>query len=184
MGFYLSVALKNVFRQKKRSFTLGINYAVVTFILVLLFSFSQGAVRNITTNLVRSTAGHITISGSYTAAGRVYHGRAPLPRDRRGGPARSFGGSVTTIPRYVVRSSLYYKGISKRIDFTGIDTDAGLRLSRDSCASSKGGWDEFAVRLQRRDPAEGRRGVLRPRPGRRDRAWPRARASARSTRAR
>jgi ABC-type lipoprotein release transport system permease subunit len=64
MRFYLSVALKNVFRQKKRSFTLGINSTVVTFILVLLFAFSQGASQNITTNLVRSSAGHITISGS------------------------------------------------------------------------------------------------------------------------
>ena len=69
--WYFSIALKNVFCQKRRSFTLGINYAVVTFILVLLFSFSQGAIRNITTNLVRSTAGHITISGSYTAAGGI-----------------------------------------------------------------------------------------------------------------
>ena len=88
MRFYLSVALKNVFRQKKRSFTLGINYAVVTFILALLFAFSQGASRNITTNLVRAIAGHITVSGSYTVVGTGVPGRAPLPRRGRGGLGR------------------------------------------------------------------------------------------------
>jgi ABC-type lipoprotein release transport system permease subunit len=142
MWFYFSVALKNVFRQKRRSFTLGINYAVVTFILVLLFSFSQGAVRNITTNLVRSTAGHITISGSYTAAGRVYLGVRRYP-EITAAVRQVFGGEVKTIPRYVVRSSLYYKGISKRIDFTGVDTTLDSAL-RGQLQFVKGGWDEFA----------------------------------------
>ena len=82
MRFFLSVALKNIFRQKKRSFTLGINYAVVTFILAILFAFSQGASRNITTNLVRSSAGHITVSGSYSVGRTRLPGRAQLPRDR------------------------------------------------------------------------------------------------------
>ena len=79
MRLTLNLALKNVFRQKKRSFTLGINYAVVTFILVLLFAFSQGAARNISTNLVRSSAGHITISGDYSRDGRVYLGVKRVP---------------------------------------------------------------------------------------------------------
>jgi putative ABC transport system permease protein len=142
MGFYFSVAWKNVFRQKRRSFTLGINYAVVTFILVLLFSFSQGAVRNISSNLVRSTAGHITISGSYTAAGRVYLGVRRYP-EVVDAVRTVFGETVKTIPRFVVRSSLYYKGISKRIDFTGVDPtrDEGLR---GQLRFVRGGWDEFA----------------------------------------
>ena len=42
MALYLSIALKNIFRQKKRTFILGVGYALVTFILVLLFAFSQG----------------------------------------------------------------------------------------------------------------------------------------------
>ena len=142
MWFYFSIALKNVFRQKRRSFTLGINYAVVTFILVLLFAFSQGAVRNITTNLVRSTAGHITVSGSYTAAGRVYLGVRRSP-EVIAAVRQVFGGTVKTIPRYVVRSFLYYKGISKRLDFTGVDTtlDSALKGQLQFVA---GGWDQFA----------------------------------------
>src|SRR5512137_534647 len=104
MRFYLSVALKNVFRQKKRSFTLGINYALVTFLLVLLFAFSQGAARNISTNLVRSSAGHITISGDYSVGGRVYQGVTRV-QDIEAAARTLFGGDVTVLPRYVVNSA-------------------------------------------------------------------------------
>ncbi len=152
MGFYLRVALRNVFRQKRRSFTLGINYAVVTFILVLLFAFSQGAIRNITSNLARSTAGHITVSGSYTAGGRLFLGVRHYPQVTAAVSER-FGTDATVIPRYVVRSTLYYKGDSKRLDFTGVDpaADSGLQGQLDFIA---GGWDAFA-----RDPV----GVIIPR---------------------
>ncbi|HVP19037.1 MAG TPA: FtsX-like permease family protein [Spirochaetia bacterium] len=142
MGFYVRFALKNIFRQKKRSFTLGVNYAVVTFILVLLFSFSQGAIRNITTNLVRSTAGHITISGSYSVGGRLFLGVRRYPQVAAVATGL-FGSDVTVIPRYVVRSTMYYKGDAKRLDFTGVDprTDAGLQGQLQFVA---GGWDQFA----------------------------------------
>jgi putative ABC transport system permease protein len=141
MLVYLRIALKNVFRQKKRSFTLGINYAVVTFILVLLFSFSQGAIRNITSNLVRSSAGHITVSGSYSVDGRLYLGVRHYPQVAAAARAL-YGGGVTAIPRYAVRSALYYKGVSKRLEFTGVDTstDNGLKGQLDFVA---GGWDPF-----------------------------------------
>jgi len=143
MRFYLSVALKNIFRQKKRSFTLGINYAVVTFILALLFAFSAGASRNITTNLVRSTAGHVTISGSYTTGGRVYQGVRRYP-EIEAAAKELFGDGVTVIPRYVVRSSLYYNGISKRLEFTGIDTrtDSGIK---GQLKFLEGSWDGFTA---------------------------------------
>ena len=141
MRFYLSVALKNVFRQKKRSFTLGINYAVVTFILALLFAFSAGASRNITTNLVRSNPGHITVSGSYTSSGRVFQGVRRYP-DVAAAASDAFGPGVTVIPRYVVRSAVYYNGISKRLEFTGIDTgvDSGIK---GQLRFLEGSWDGF-----------------------------------------
>jgi ABC-type lipoprotein release transport system permease subunit len=123
MRFYLNLALKNVFRQKKRSFTLGINYAVVTFILVMLFSFSQGATQNITTNLVRSSAGHVTVSGDYSVKGRVYQGVRRY-KEIAAAARTLFGSGVTVLPRYVVNSALYYKGLSKRLSFTGIDAAA------------------------------------------------------------
>ena len=142
MGFYLRVAVRNVFRQKRRSFTLGINYAVVTFILVLLFAFSQGAVRNITTNLARSTAGHITVSGSYSSGGRVFLGVRHYPQVIAAS-TELFGSNVTALARYVVRSTLYYKGLAKRLDFTGVDpvADTGLEGQLEFTAGS---WTAFA----------------------------------------
>jgi ABC-type lipoprotein release transport system permease subunit len=143
MRFYLNLALKNVFRQKKRSFTLGVNYAVVTFILVVLFSFSQGATQNITTNLVRSSAGHITISGDYSVKGRVYQGVSRYPEIET--TARKlFGTGITILPRYVVSSALYYKGLSKRLSFTGIDAVADTGIQRQLQFQS-GAWESFVA---------------------------------------
>ena len=125
MRFYINLALKNVFRERKRSFTLGINYAVVTFILVLLFAFSQGATQNITTNLVRSSAGHITVSGEYSVNGRVYQGVRRYPDIEAA--ARKLYGSRPTIFRYVVSSALYYKGAFQATHIHGYRRRGGHR---------------------------------------------------------
>jgi ABC-type lipoprotein release transport system permease subunit len=142
MSFYLYLALKNVFRQKKRSFTLGINYTVVTFILVLLFAFSAGATRNISSNLVRASAGHITVSGQYTVAGRVFHGVLRYPEIEQAA-RETFGAHVTVLPRYAMHSAMYYKGTSKQLAFTGVDAlkDTGFR---DQMRFLTGGWKDFA----------------------------------------
>jgi ABC-type lipoprotein release transport system permease subunit len=141
MRLLLYVALKNVFRQKKRSFTLGVNYAIVTFILVLLFAFSQGARVNISSNLVRSSAGHITISGQYIVSGRVYNGLLRTP-EIIAVARKTLGSDVQILPRYLVRSAVYYKGLSKRLSLVGIDTriEEGFR---DQITFVQGSWQEF-----------------------------------------
>jgi putative ABC transport system permease protein len=138
---FLSMALKNIFRQKKRTFTLGVNYTIVTFILVLLFAFSQGARMNITSNLVRASAGHITIAGQYVVGGRVFQGVLRYPEIER--VAReTLGAGLTVLPRYIVRSAMYYQGLSKRVTFVGIDTrlEEGFR---DQIRFLEGSWQEF-----------------------------------------
>jgi putative ABC transport system permease protein len=141
MALYLNLALKNVFRQKKRSFTLGINYAIVTFILVLLFSFSQGARVNITSNLVRASAGHITVAGQYVVVGRVFQGVLRYPEVERTA-RQTLGQDISVLPRYIVRSALYYKGLSKRVTFVGIDSSLETGF-RDQIRFLKGSWQEF-----------------------------------------
>jgi putative ABC transport system permease protein len=142
MGRFLSIAFKNVFRQKKRSFTLGVNYAIVTFILVLLFAFSHGASVNIASNLVRSIAGDITISGQYATGGRVYNGIRRTP-DILAGVRSAFGPAASTVTRYQVQSMLYYKGLSKRLTFVGIHSasDEGFKGEMNFQAGS---WAAFA----------------------------------------
>ena len=141
MPLYLNLAFKNVFRQKKRSFTLGVNYTIVTFILVLLFAFSQGARLNITSNLVRASAGHITVAGQYVAGGRVYQGVLRFPEVVRVA-RQALGQNITVLPRYIVRSALYYKGLSKRVTFMGIDSSLETGF-RDQIRFLKGSWQEF-----------------------------------------
>jgi ABC-type lipoprotein release transport system permease subunit len=141
MGMLLRVAIKNVFRQKKRSFTLGVNYAIVTLILVLLFSFSQGARVNISSNLVRSSAGHITISGQYIVSGRVYNGLLRTP-EIIATARRNLGAGTQVLPRYLLSSAVYYRGLSKRLSFVGIDT-AREQGFRSQISFAAGDWQGF-----------------------------------------
>src|SRR5574344_487695 len=99
MTNFIPPAFKNVFRQKKRSFTLGVNYAVVAFILVLLLAFSAGATRNISTSLMKSSAGHITITGQFAKDGRIFNGLLRTD-DILSGIRETFGPDATSIVRY------------------------------------------------------------------------------------
>jgi len=142
MGQFIGLAFKNVFRQKKRSFTLGVNYAVVAFILVLLLSFSKGAAQNIATSLVRSSAGHITISGQFARSGKIYSGM--LEKDKiLSGIKETFGDAAEAVVRYSLSSTVYYNGLSRRLSFTGLSTDTDTGFKSQSNFSS-GSWDEFA----------------------------------------
>jgi len=137
---FVPLAFKNIFRNKKRSVTLGVNYAIVTLILVLLFAFSAGATQNIETNLIRSSAGHITITGQYAENGRIYQG---IPDTAKViDIAKNTLGNVEVVPRYLMMSTLYYKGLSKRLTFVGIDasSDSGFK---DQIHFLSGSWDGF-----------------------------------------
>ena len=140
MPFYLSIAFKNIFRDRRRSFTLGINYFFIAILLLLVFSITNGIKKNVTDNVIASTAGHITISGEYIVKGKTYQGikgfgniteivREEFPKAR-------------ILARYTLFASVYYKGISKRLGFTGIDplVDTGLR---DQLTITDGTWDAF-----------------------------------------
>jgi putative ABC transport system permease protein len=142
MTSLIPLAFKNVFRQKKRSFTLGVNYAVVAFILVLLLSFSAGATRNISTSLMKSSAGHITITGQFAKDGRIFNGLLRTG-DILAGVRETFGPDATSIVRYSVKSTVYSGGLSKRLSFSGIDAASDRGLASQS-AFVAGSWDDFA----------------------------------------
>ena len=143
MEHFIRLAFKNVFRQKKRSFTLGVNYAVVAFILVLLFAFSKGATENISNSLVRSTAGHVTVTGQFAKDGRIFNGmlRTPEILDTIG---KTFGGKARVLVRYSVQSTVYFNGLSKRLSFTGLDPAADDGFKSQSNFSS-GSWEAYAA---------------------------------------
>jgi ABC-type lipoprotein release transport system permease subunit len=143
MPYYLAIAFKNIFRDRKRSFTLGINYFFISFLLLLVFSVTTGLKTNITSNVLTSTAGHITIAGEYIVNGRTYQGIKDYPKISRI-VTRSFP-DARVITRYALSSAVYYKDLSKRLSFTGIDltTDRGLK---DQISCDENAWKKFEER--------------------------------------
>jgi putative ABC transport system permease protein len=127
MPFYLSMAFKNIFRDRRRSFTLGINYFFVALLLLLVFSATRGVRKNIAENVVASSAGHITISGESIVKGKTYTGISDYPRVIS--IIRSAFPEARVFSRYTLTSAVYYKGLSKRLSFIGIEAahDPGLR---------------------------------------------------------
>ena len=141
MPFYFSLAFKNVFRQKRRSFTLGINFLFISLVLLLLFSVSSGIQENISTNLVSTAAGHLSIAGDTVVKGKTYIGISNYPAIVDS--IKKIWPDARTIVRYYVGSAVYYQGLSKRLSFTGIDSTTDLAY-RDQISIYQGAWADFA----------------------------------------
>ena len=142
LGFYSRVAFRNIFRQKKRTFSLGINYAIVTLILLLVFAFSHGASRNISTSLSRATSGHINIAGEYVIEGRIFKG--VMEYSKIEGIIRDALGQNTVIyPRYNIWTTTYNKGIPKRVRYYGIYPDLESDY-QEQFKFTDGSWEDFA----------------------------------------
>ena len=141
MPYYFKLALKNIFRQKKRSFTLGINYFVVAFLLLLVFSFSEGVKKNFSGNLVAAAAGHVTISGETVVKGKTLLGIADYPAVSSA-LKQEFGTQIRVLARYKLTSTVYSRGLSKSLSFQGIDTEVDTVL-KDQLNFHSGSWDTF-----------------------------------------
>jgi ABC-type lipoprotein release transport system permease subunit len=140
MPFYLSIAFKNIFRDLRRSITLGINYFFITILLLFVFAITQGVKKNITRNVLTSTAGHVTVSGEYIVNGRTYQGIQQYPAIDSIANA-TFNGT-TVITRYSMSSAVYYKGISKRLSFTGINASSDNGYKNQIMVNDTG-WSNF-----------------------------------------
>jgi ABC-type lipoprotein release transport system permease subunit len=143
MPYYISLAFKNIFRQKKRSFTLGVNYFVVAILMLLLLSFSDGVKKNFSGNLISAAAGHLTLSGATVTAGKTVIGIADYPTIIEAIQAE-YQGQVNVLARYKLTSTVYYLGQSKSLSFQGIDTatDTGLK---DQLNFVEGSWDGYVA---------------------------------------
>jgi len=139
--YYIKLAFKNVFRQKKRSVTLGVNYFIVALLLLLVFSFSEGVTKNFSGNLVSVAAGHITISGETITKGKTLLGIADYPEVTRV-LKETWGPDVTVLARYKLTSTVYNRGLSKSLSFQGIDTSVDTAL-KDQLNFASGSWQGF-----------------------------------------
>jgi len=143
MPYYISIAFKNIFRQKKRSFTLGINYFVIAILLLLLLSFSEGVKHNFSGNLITAAAGHVTLSGETIVKGKTLLGIADYPLIEQT-LRQEFGDQVRVLTRYKLTSAVYNRGQSKSLSFQGIDTTHDTAL-KDQVVFLSGSWDAFAA---------------------------------------
>lgn len=141
MPFYLSIAFKNIFRDRRRSFTLGINYFFISLLLLMVFAITVGIKKNITENLITSTAGHITISGEYIVNGRTYQGIKDFPAVAK--IVKNNFPDALIFTRYTLSSAVYHKNVSKRLSFVGISTASDSRL-QDQLSIYNGTWKAFA----------------------------------------
>ncbi len=155
MPFYINLAFKNIFRQKRRSFTLGANFLFISLILTLLFSFSAGVKKNISENIITSAAGHLSIAGDTVVKGKTLPGITDSPSINQA--VLSKWPDARIITRYYISSAVYYQGLSKRVSFTGIDSQSDLSY-RDQLDIYDGSWQDFVDQensiLMPRDVAE------------------------------
>ena len=140
ISYTMSIAFKNIFRDLRRTFTLGVNYFFVAFLLFLVFAVTEGAKKNITENLIASSAGHVTISGEYIVKGRTYQGISGYQRIVETTTRAAAG--TRMLVRYALSSAVYHKNLSKRLSFTGIDV-TNDRTLQDQIRVVEGSWTDF-----------------------------------------
>lgn len=142
IALVLKIGFRNIFRQMKRTFSLGINFAIVSLLLVLIFSFSRGASQNVSLNLAKATSGYLNVAGEYIVQGKSYIGVMEYPKVQRI-IRETFGEGADSYPRYSVYTATYNKGISKRIRYYGIVPELEKTLAG-QFTFVKGSWEAFA----------------------------------------
>ena len=145
MRKYLKIAFRNLFRQKKRTISLGITYTFVTILIVGLFSFSAGAVKNIRNNLAKSVSGHINLNG-YERTERNFIGVISGYENIMEIIHKVFPQSEI-YPRFTSNLSIYNKGYSKTLSFKGVEPSIEKNFSG-NLIFVDGSWDEFLERKE------------------------------------
>lgn len=77
MNIIFKVSLRNLLRQKRRNFFLGIGIAFGMSILVIASSFSQGLIDVLIKDLISSVAGHVQINGNEKSK-RIIRDKEPI----------------------------------------------------------------------------------------------------------
>lgn len=146
-GVIYQIAFRNIFRDKKRTFSLGITYTIVSIILMLLFSFTNGVVVNFGNNLSKSFVGHLNIYGAYKDNGRIYE-IIPDYIKVENVIKETFSGKVEIFPRISMFSRIYNKGYTKSSSITGISVERESQSLKSQIKFISGNFDEFSANSQ------------------------------------
>jgi putative ABC transport system permease protein len=67
MGTYFLIAVRNLLQARRRSLLLGLAFAIVTLLVVLLLALSEGVTQNMIKSATTLTTGHVNVAGFYKA---------------------------------------------------------------------------------------------------------------------
>lgn len=146
-GVIYQIAFRNIFRDKKRTFSLGITYTIVTIILMLLLSFTNGVVVNFGNNLSKSFVGHLNIYGAYKDNGEIYE-IIPDYFKVEDLIKQTLSGKVEIFPRISMFSRIYNKGYTKSSSITGVVVERERESLKSQINFIQGSFDDFEKDLQ------------------------------------
>jgi ABC-type lipoprotein release transport system permease subunit len=90
---------------------------------------------------MRSSAGHISVTGQFASSGRIYNGMLRVS-EILDAVDSVFGEGTDVAVRYSFKSAVYHRGLSKRLSFVGIDPRDERGLPSQFTYLS-GSWDDL-----------------------------------------
>lgn len=118
------LAFRNVFRQSRRTVTLGINYLFISLILLLVFSLSEGVRQNIGQTVTAAVAGHLSLAGETVIDGKPYTGITGAPTITARIKKEYPGARIEQ--RYSLYATVYHQDLSKRLSFQGLEESTAV----------------------------------------------------------
>ncbi len=136
------IAFRNIFRDKKRTFSLGITYTIVTIILMLLLAFTNGVVINFGNNLSKSFVGHLNVFGQYKENGKVLDVIYDYTRIEQA-IKNTLDERVEIFPRISMFSRIYNKGFTKSSSITGVQIGREKESLKSQLKIIQGSFEDF-----------------------------------------
>jgi len=126
------IALRNIFRNKRRSVLTGLSIAVAVMIAIYLWSLVSGIVDNLFDNMIRMTSGHVRILNSdYVKREKMLPLEANIQNYKAVEKVAEENPNVTlAVGRIKFGVLLEYKGNNKPVIGTGIIPENESRVSR------------------------------------------------------
>lgn len=141
------IAFRNIFRDKKRTFSLGITYTIVSIILMILLAFTNGVVINFGNNLSKSFVGHLNVYGQYKDNGNVYDIIEDYTKIEEAVKS-TFTGKTEIYPRISMFSRIYNKGYTKSSSITGVVLEREKQTLKSQINFTAGDFANFENDMQ------------------------------------
>ncbi len=141
------IAFRNIFRDRKRTFSLGITYTIVTIILMVLLAFTNGVVINFGNNLSKSFVGHLNVYGEYKVDGKVFSIIDDYTKIEQA-IKNTLDSKIEVFPRISMFCRIYNKGYSKTSNITGVILERERQSLKPQINIVSGSFENFEKDVQ------------------------------------